>query len=111
MKLLGLLRAAGGFLDRHPWFLPLFGLGTGVLSFLLVKRGNELALMVAAFVVGSWLWLMLQPLVREWLCRRGSREISLTLVNLVTQSIQQEQLFFALPFLFLSTQSEDLMRI
>jgi hypothetical protein len=107
LNLLDRLRASSKFLDRHPWFLPVFGLVTGVGSFVLVKRGNEVAVFVAAFIVSGWVWLMVQPLVREWLCRRGSKQISLTLVNLVTQSIQQEQLFFALPFLFLSTQKDD----
>jgi hypothetical protein len=111
MKLLPLLRKADGFLDHHPWLLPLFGLLTGVISFVAVKRSDKLALIVAAFVVCGWLWLMIQPLVREWLCRRGSRQVSLTLVNFVTQSIQQEQLFFVLPFLFLSTQSDDLPQL
>lgn len=101
------LRRADNFFDHHPWLLPLFGLASGLISFIAVKRSDKLAPIIATFIVGSWLWLMVQPLVREWLCRRGSRQMSLTVINFVTQSIQQEQLFFALPFLFLSTQVDE----
>lgn len=102
-----LLSRTGALLQRHSWFLPLFGFVGGWASFVLVHRGDALARLIAISVLAGWVWLFIQPLVRRVLRRWGSVEFTNLTVNFVTQTIQQEILFFALPFLVLSTRIAD----
>ena len=51
----------------------------------------------------GWFWLLVEPWVRRWLERRR-RRVGNFVVNFVSQSLQQELLFFSLPFLLGATQ-------
>jgi hypothetical protein len=53
----------------------------------------------------GWLWLLVEPWVRQRLERRRPRAGNLV-VNFVSQSLQQELLFFSLPFLLVATQRD-----
>lgn len=97
----------GRFLQRFGWILPIGGFLGGWGSFILIHRGEELARIIAAAIVAGWLWLFVQPLVRPLLKKLGGIEFCNITTNFVTQSIQQEVLFFALPFLVLSTRIAD----
>jgi hypothetical protein len=101
--MISLLRRIIGVVQRVPWLLPAASFAAGWLGFLLVRRGQELARIVALLALLGWFWLLLEPWVRNRLERRRKR-VGNFVVNFVTQSLQQELLFFSLPFLIGSTQ-------
>jgi hypothetical protein len=83
---------------RLPWLLPLVSFAAGWIGFVMVRRGAEMARYIAALAILGWLWLLIEPLVRRYMERIHSQLTGLV-VNFITQSIQQELLFFSLPFL------------
>lgn len=93
------------FLERVPWLIPTISFITGVVGFVMVKRGADLARVIAIAALAGWVWLLIEPLVRRFLERRRSG-IGKFVSNFLTQSLQQEVLFFSLPFLFGSLQRD-----
>jgi hypothetical protein len=98
-----LLHRLIGIANRLPGLLPLLSFAAGWLGFLLVRRGQELARIIALLALVGWFWLLVEPWVRRWLERRR-RRAGTVVVNFVSQSLQQELLFFSLPFLLGATQ-------
>ena len=94
-----------GTLQRVRWLLPALSFAAGWLGFLLVQRGEELARLIALLALLGWFWLLLEPWVRRWLERRRQR-VGNFVVNFISQSLQQELLFFSLPLLIGSTQRD-----
>lgn len=94
------LDALRRLLDRYPWLLPGFSFAVGWLSFFLFQRGEDLARVMAVVALIGWPWLFAENLVGRWIVQRSHGRISARAVHFVTQQIQQEILFFALPFLF-----------
>lgn len=88
------------FLDRYPWLLPAASFALGWVGFFLFQRGEALARAVAVIALVGWPWLMAENLLGRWLVARSKGRLSVGAVHFVTQQIQQEILFFALPFLF-----------
>lgn len=88
------------WLDRLPWLLPLVSFAAGWLSFVLVQRGADVARLFALIALLALPWLLIEPLLRRWVERRHGRRFARLAMNFVTQSLQQELLFFSLPFLF-----------
>jgi hypothetical protein len=68
-----------------------------------VQRGKELARINALLELHGWFCMLLEPSVRRRLETRRQRDGNYV-VNLISQSLQQELLFFSLPFLIGSTQ-------
>jgi hypothetical protein len=91
--------------ERVPWLIPAISFISGVIGFAMVKRGANLARIIAVVALVGWLWLLIEPLVRRALERRRSG-IGKFVSNFLTQSLQQEMLFFALPFLLGATQDD-----
>jgi hypothetical protein len=71
----------------------------------MVKRGADLARAIAVMALVGWLWLLIEPFVRRYLERRRSGMGKL-ISNFLSQSLQQEMLFFSLPFLFGAMQRD-----
>lgn len=92
------LTAAMALLDRHPWLLPLASFLAGWASYWLVERGPALARLVALMALLSWPWMLMENALGERLHRWSRGRLSPRLAMLVTQSVQQEMLFFVLPF-------------
>jgi hypothetical protein len=92
-------------LERLPWLIPAISFVSGVIGFAMVKRGAHLARLIAVIALAGWLWLLIEPLVRRFLERRRSG-VGKFVSNFLTQSLQQEMLFFTLPFLFGATQRD-----
>lgn len=90
-------------IQRHPRLLALFGFVSGLASFLLVKRQAELAQVLALVMLLSWLWLILENVLRERIARWFGIELPTPLLRYATQMIHQESLFFVLPFFFITT--------
>ncbi|ROH88791.1 DUF2914 domain-containing protein [Stagnimonas aquatica] len=85
-------------LERRPWLLPLASFVLGWAGYLLIERGPQLARWVALLALLSWPWMLLDNLFGRWLQRASKGRLSPRLTAFVTQSVQQEMLFFALPF-------------
>lgn len=107
-------RPRGGALDalldraialehRWPWVLPTVSFAGGWVGFALVRRGENLARVVALLALCGWFWLLLEPWVRQRLERRR-RLVGNFVVNFISQSLQQELLFFSLPLLIGATK-------
>jgi hypothetical protein len=93
------------FFERVPWLLPLASFAGGWIGFLMVKRGEGLARLMALLALVGWVWLLAEPFVRRWLERRRER-LGKLFANFVSQSLQQELLFFSLPLLIGATQRD-----
>jgi len=98
-----LLRRLFTVVNRRPWLLPAISFAAGWVGFLLVRRGEEVARVIALLALCGWFWLLLEPWVRRTLERRRKR-VGNFVVNFVSQSLQQELLFFSLPLLIGATK-------
>lgn len=94
-----------GALERVPWLIPTISFISGVVGFVMVKRGADLARLIAVIALAGWLWLLIEPVIRRYLESRRSG-IGKFVSNFLTQSLQQEVLFFSLPFLFGAMQRD-----
>jgi Family of unknown function (DUF5924)/Protein of unknown function (DUF2914) len=101
--MMSLLRRFFTIANRWPWLLPAVSFAAGWVGFLLVRRGDELARSVALLALCGWFWLLLEPWVRRSLERRR-RRVGNFVVNFISQSLQQELLFFSLPLLIGATR-------
>jgi hypothetical protein len=88
---------------RFPWLLPLTSFLAGWIGFVMVQRGANAARVIALLALLGWPWLLIEPVVRRAIERRKPR-LGNFIVNFVSQSLQQELLFFSLPFLIGATQ-------
>lgn len=89
--------------QRNPGMVAIFGFASGLASFLLVERQAELAQVLALVMLVSWLWLILENILRESIARRFGFELPPPVLRYATQMIHQESLFFVLPFFFITT--------
>jgi len=71
----------------------------------MIQRGEELAGAIAWVAFLSWLWLLIEPLVRRYLEQRRAG-VGKFVANFFSQSLQQEMLFFALPLMVGATQRD-----
>lgn len=102
---MSLLRTLFALAQRKPWLLPLLSFVAGWIGFVLVRRGEDLARIIALLALCGWAWLLIEPWVRRRLEQRR-RNAGNFVVNFVSQSLQQELLFFSLPFLIGATQRD-----
>ena len=91
------------WMHRYPGLFALFGFCSGVASFLLVDRQAHLAKVLGVVLLVSWLWLIMENLLRERIAQRFGFELPIPLLRYATQMIHQESLFFVLPFFFITT--------
>lgn len=89
--------------QRYPGLIAAFGFLSGVASFLLVERHQSLAKVIALVMLASWIWLVLENLLRESLSRWLGIRIPRVLLRYLTQLVHQESLFFVLPFFAITT--------
>lgn len=95
-----------GPFHRWPWLLPLLSFAAGWLGYALVQRGEAMARTIAVMALIGWPWLLAENLLGGWIARWSKGRVPASLLPFVTQSLQQEILFFALPFLIGSTQRD-----
>lgn len=94
-RLLNLLRS-------HPALLPSLSLAFGIGSFVLVQRGEGMARLMALIALVGWPWLLLEDLIGGWLSRHSRGRLPPATARFITQQVQQELLYFSLPFLFIA---------
>ncbi len=85
-------------LERWQWLLPIVSFAVGWVGYVAIERGPGLARAVAITALLSWFWLLFEQLAGRWLHRLSKGRLSENLACFVTQSLQQELLFFSLPF-------------
>lgn len=100
-----LLKRLAALASRAPWLLPLVSFAAGWIGFVMVQRGTGLARFMALLALAGWPWLLVEPWVRRRLEKRRPR-LGKVVVNFVSQSLQQELLFFSLPLLIGATQRD-----
>jgi hypothetical protein len=94
------------FLQRYPWLLPLLSFSAGGISFALVQRGERLSRLIAALALLGWVALLAEDFLGNWIARLSRGRLNEKLLHFGTQSLQQEILFFALPFLIGATHRD-----
>jgi hypothetical protein len=99
------LRRLSKWHERLPWLLPVSSFIAGWIGFVMVRRGADWARLVAMLALLGWPWLLIEPVVRRLLEQRR-RRLGVFVANFVSQSLQQELLFFSLPFVIGATQSD-----
>lgn len=97
---------AHGPFERWPWLLPLLSFIAGVASFALAQRSEGMARFIAAFALIGWPWLLAENVLGQMLVRLSRGRLPAKLLAFVTQSLQQEILFFSLPFLIGATRQD-----
>jgi hypothetical protein len=97
------LRRLSKWHEKMPWLLPLSSFIAGWIGFVMVRRGADWARLVAMLALLGWPWLLIEPVLRRLLEQRR-RRLGTFVVNFVSQSLQQELLFFSLPFVIGATQ-------
>ena len=91
------------FAQRYPFAIAAFGFVSGVLSFVMVERKQELAQVIAIIVLVSWLWLASEVLLTRSIFNWFGFKLPPALVSFATQMVHQESLFFVIPFFFITT--------
>jgi len=95
-----------GPLQRWPWLLPAISFAAGWAGFLLIQRGEAMARTIAVMALIGWPWLLAETVLGGWLVKLSKGRLSAGLLGFVTQNLQQEILFFTLPFLLGATQRD-----
>lgn len=93
----------GVHLRRHPYLFALIGFVAGIASFILVERQENMAGLIALFMLASWLLLVLETPVRQLLKWLFGLDMPPSLVRFTTQLVHQESYFFVLPFFLITT--------
>lgn len=91
------------FLKRYPGLIALAGFVSGLASFFLVERRESFAKVIAIVMLLSWLWLVLEGLLRRSLKAWFGLSMPPIVLRYLTQLVHQESLFFILPFFWMST--------
>ena len=89
--------------ERFPWAMPLFGFCSGLASFFLVQRKEEIAQLIAILMLASWVWLLLEKFLRRFVSNRFGVQLPASVMNFFAQLVHQESLFFIIPFFFITT--------
>lgn len=92
-----------GVAQRHPGLLAVFGFISGLASFLLIKRSEQLAQGIAIMMLISWIWLTLEQSLRQSVLSRFGLDMPPALIRFATQLVHQESYFFVLPFFLAAT--------
>lgn len=91
------------FVQRYPFAVAVFGFVSGLLSFFMVERNQELAQVIASLMLVSWLWLASEALLERGFSHWLGFPLPPALINFATQMVHQESLFFVIYFFFIST--------
>lgn len=91
------------FAQRHPGLLAAFGFLSGLASFFLIERSEQLAQGIALMMLISWIWLTLEQTLRQGVLSRFGLDLPPGLIRFATQMVHQESFFFVLPFFFAAT--------
>ncbi len=91
-------------MQQHPGLLAVFAFCSGVASYVLVERKESFSQIIAILLLVSWVWLIVDNWLRDKVEQRFGVAVSPNFMRFALQMVQQESLFFALPF-FLAVTS------
>jgi hypothetical protein len=91
-------------MQKRPGLLAVLAFCSGITSYVLVDRKESFAQVVALVLLISWLWLIVDNWLRDKVEERFGVSVSPNVTRFALQMIQQESLFFALPFFLVVTQ-------
>ncbi|MES2674373.1 MAG: DUF5924 family protein [Pseudomonadota bacterium] len=89
--------------ERHPWLMAIIGFGSGLFSYFMVQRKQEVAQIIVILMLVSWAWLALENLLQRGVSHWFGFKLPPAVLSFVTQMVQQESLFFVIPFFIAST--------
>ncbi|HMB58966.1 MAG TPA: DUF5924 family protein, partial [Xanthomonadales bacterium] len=98
-----LVIAGNDWLGRYPWALAVFGFVSGVASFILVDRNDELAKVLTLLMLASWAWLALENILKKGVWHWFGINVPRPVLRFVNQLVHQESLFFVIPFFVFTT--------
>lgn len=78
------------FAQRHPGLLAAFGFISGLASFVLIERSEQLAQGIALMMLVSWIWLTLEQTLRQGVLSRFGLDLPPALIRFATQMVHQE---------------------
>ncbi|MBB1275106.1 DUF5924 family protein [Pseudoalteromonas sp. SR43-3] len=91
-------------MQKRPGLLAVLAFLSGVASFVLVDRKESFSQVIAIFLLISWLWLIIDNWLRDKVEEKFGVAVSPNVMRFALQMVQQESLFFALPFFLAVTQ-------
>lgn len=91
-------------MQKRPGLLAVLAFLSGVASFALVDRKESFSQVIAIFLLFSWLWLIIDNWLRDKVEEKFGVAVSPNVMRFALQMVQQESLFFALPFFLAVTQ-------
>lgn len=89
--------------ERHPWLMAFLGFSSGLFSYFMVQRKQEVAQIIIILMLVSWAWLALESLLQRGVSHWFGFKLPPSVLSFVTQMVQQESLFFVIPFFIAST--------
>jgi len=93
-------------MQKRPGLLAVFAFCSGVASYVLVERKESFSQIIAILLLASWVWLIVDNWLRDKVEERFGVAVSPNFMRFALQMVQQESLFFALPF-FLAVTAWD----
>ncbi|MBQ4800382.1 DUF2914 domain-containing protein [Pseudoalteromonas sp. MMG006] len=91
-------------MQKRPGLLAVLAFCSGVASYVMVDRKESFSQVIAIVLLISWFWLIIDNWLREKVEERFGVEVSPNVMRFALQMVQQESLFFALPFFLAVTQ-------
>lgn len=85
-------------MQKRPGLLAVLAFCSGVASYVMVDRKESFSQVIAIVLLISWFWLIIDNWLREKVEERFGVEVSPNVMRFALQMVQQESLFFALPF-------------
>ncbi|MEL0646838.1 DUF5924 family protein [Pseudoalteromonas agarivorans] len=91
-------------MQKRPGLLAVLAFCSGIASYVMVDRKESFSQVIAIVLLISWLWLIIDNWLREKVEERFGVEVSPNVMRFALQMVQQESLFFALPFFLAVTE-------
>lgn len=93
-------------MQKHPGLMAVLAFCSGVASFIFVERKESFSQVISILLLVSWVWLILDNWLRDKVEQQFGLAVSPNFIRFALQVVQQESLFFALPF-FLAVTTWD----
>nr|WP_193987479.1 DUF5924 family protein [Lelliottia steviae] len=93
-------------MQKRPGLMAVLAFCSGVASFIFVERKESFSQVISILLLVSWVWLILDNWLRDKVEQQFGLAVSPNFMRFALQVVQQESLFFALPF-FLAVTTWD----
>ena len=93
-------------MQKRPGLMAVLAFCSGVASYVFVERKESFSQLISILLLVTWLWLLIDNWLRDKVEERFGVAVSPNVMRFALQVVQQESLFFALPF-FLAVTTWD----